>query len=92
VDYDNNLTGALFRNDKGDNDRRPDYKGFCEINGQQYWISSWIRDKKDGSGKFMSLRFEAKEQQPAPAPKPPAKKAAAKPVAGDAFADEEIPF
>jgi hypothetical protein len=27
ADYDNRLSGALFKNDKGDNPKRPDYKG-----------------------------------------------------------------
>lgn len=73
--YDNNLTGSLFKNDKGDNEKRPDYKGQCEIDGVQYWISSWILEagpntKRPGE-RFMSLKFEAKEgQAPKPAPAP----------------------
>jgi len=26
-EYDNNNRGVLFKNDKGDNDKRPDYRG-----------------------------------------------------------------
>jgi uncharacterized protein (DUF736 family) len=85
MQYDNNMSGALFKNDKGDNDKRPDYKGTCEINGVEYRISAWLRTKKDGSGKFMSLKFEAKDQEAA--------KPAAKPVAAG-FDDgaDDIPF
>lgn len=61
AEYDNNMTGVLFKHDKGGNEKRPDYKGSCEINGTPMWISAWIRDKKDGSGKFMSLKFEPKD-------------------------------
>ena len=68
--YDNTNSGALFRNDKAGNDKRPDYKGSIDCEGRSYWISAWIRDKKDGSGKFMSLKLEPKEQPPAPAPRP----------------------
>lgn len=73
--YDNNLSGALFKNDKeGGNPNWPDYKGQCEIHGQQFWISAWIKPKKDGSGKFMSLSFKAKDEKPkaehAPAEQP----------------------
>lgn len=60
--YDNNLTGVLFKNDKGDNEKRPDYKGSAEIEGVHYWVSSWIRD--GAKGKFMSMKYEKKEQQP----------------------------
>lgn len=64
--YDSNLTGVLFKNDKGDNEKRPDYKGSAEIEGVQYWVSAWIRD--GAKGKFMSMKYERKEQQSAPKP------------------------
>ena len=78
--YDNNLSGVLFRNDKEGNDKRPDYKGSAEIEGVQYWVSAWIRD--GAKGKFMSMKYERKEQQAAPQPAPA-------PV--DSF-DDDIPF
>ena len=65
--YDNNLTGIIGKNDRKEKDSHPDIKGNCEINGVQYWISGWKKDRKDGTGSFYSLRFEAKEQaKPAP--------------------------
>jgi hypothetical protein len=85
AEYDNNLSGVLFKNVKGDNEKRPDYKGSAEIEGVQYWVSAWIRD--GAKGKFMSMKYEAKEVQAAkPAPKP----AAASAGYGDI--DSEIPF
>lgn len=65
--YDNNLRGIISVNDRKEKDTHPDYKGTCEINKQEYWISGWIKERKDGSGKFLSLSFEAKDQQSAPA-------------------------
>lgn len=79
-DYDNNNTGALFKNDKDGNEKRPDYRGSAEVNGVQYWVSAWIRDKKDGSGKFMSLAFEAKD------------KPASRPAPSTEIDDDSIPF
>lgn len=64
--YDKNLTGVLFKNDKDGNEKRPDYKGSAEIEGVQYWVSAWIRE--GAKGKFMSMKYERKEQQPAPKP------------------------
>ena len=61
------LTGTLFRNDKGDNPKRPDYRGDCKIGGRVLKISAWIKDKADG-GKFMSLAFEDKAVVPAVPP------------------------
>jgi len=49
-------SGALFRNDKGDNQRRPDYRGDCKIDGKTWRISAWMKDGK--KGRFMSLSFE----------------------------------
>jgi hypothetical protein len=70
-EYDNNLTGIIGKNDRKEKDSQPDIKGNCEINGVQYWISGWKKDRKDGTGSFYSLRFEAKEQaKPAPKPAP----------------------
>lgn len=63
--YDNNLTGVLFKNDKDGNEKRPDYKGSAEIEGVQYWVSAWIRDT--AKGKCLSMKYERKEQQPQPA-------------------------
>lgn len=69
------LTGALFKNDKGDNDKRPDYRGDCLIDGVTYKIAAWLKD--GNKGKFMSLRFEVKDDggqyapEPTKEPKPP---------------------
>lgn len=60
--------GALFRNDKGDNPNRPDYKGEILIDGTLYEIAGWLKD--GAKGKFLSLSAKPKEQQRKPAPKP----------------------
>lgn len=60
--YDNNLTGVLFRNDRKESDKHPQYKGSCEIDGVQYWISSWMNESSKGV-KYMSLKFSRKEEQ-----------------------------
>ena len=62
--YDNKNTGVMFVNDKGDNPKRPDRKGSLNVDGVDYWISGWVREK-DGKP-YMSLKVERKEQQSAP--------------------------
>lgn len=76
------LSGALFRNDKGDNPKRPDYKGSATIDGVCYWMDAWV---KDGSnGKFLSVAFKVKESKPESAPETNETNAADK--------DDDLPF
>lgn len=59
-----------FQGEKGDNEKRPDYRGSVNVDGVEYWLSAWIRtagdNRKRAGEKFMSLKLEAKEQQSAP--------------------------
>lgn len=60
--------GSLFKNDKGDNAKRPDYRGSIKIGGVEYELAAWI--KEGNKGKFMSLNAKPKgeRQERAPAP------------------------
>ena len=61
-------SGVLFKNDKVDNERSPQYKGNITVEGKDYWISAWVKEGK--SGKFMGLAVSPKEDyQPKQAPK-----------------------
>ena len=66
MSYDNNLSGALFKNQKKETDKHPDYKGQAEIEGTEYWVSAWLNESSKGM-KYLSLKFSAKDgQKPAP--------------------------
>ena len=55
-------SGALFKNDKGDNASRPDYTGNGMVNGSPVRIAAWIKEGQ--RGKFLSMKFdEPREQQ-----------------------------
>lgn len=56
-----NDTGGLFKNDKKETDKHPDYRGSCFVGGVEYWISSWINKDKNGN-KYMSLKFNQKDE------------------------------
>lgn len=54
-------SGALFRNDKGDNPARPDYRGDLMVGGVLYEVSGWIKPLPSNPEKrFMSLAAKPK--------------------------------
>ena len=61
-------SGVLFKNDKKDTEKHPDYKGNIMVDGQEYWLSAWIKEGK--TGKFMGLAVSPRDAQP-PAGKVP---------------------
>ena len=60
TEYDNTDRGVLFKNDRKEDDRHPDYRGSINVGGTEYWLSAWI--KKGKKGKFMSLSVKPKEE------------------------------
>jgi hypothetical protein len=59
--YDNTNKGVLFKNDRKDSDRHPDYTGNINVDGVEFWLSAWIKEGQ--RGKFMSLSIKPKEEQ-----------------------------
>ncbi len=83
--YDNNMRGIISKNERKTTDKHPDIKGQCEINGVQYWVDGWAKNRNDG-GKFYSLSFKAKEAAKAPT------QASAPARGGFDDMDDDIPF
>ncbi len=50
---------VLFKNDRKETEKHPDYKGWGQVNGTPVWISAWIKSGK--KGKFMSLSIKPKD-------------------------------
>lgn len=95
--YDNNLRGALFKNDQKEADTHADYNGSCEIDGQKYWISAWIDVIKNGEQKgkkYMSLKFAPKTDHESKGPASASQRAPTPPPAPPAHPgfDDDIPF
>ena len=61
---ENDNSGALFKNDRKEQEKQPDYKGSLTVNGSEYWISAWLNESKSGQ-KYMGLKVNLKEQQQA---------------------------
>lgn len=80
--YDNTNTFTLNKNDKGDNPRRPDYRGKLNVDGIEFTLSGWVREGVNGkfisgSVSIVEAKQEAKIEERKPA------------VEG---ADEDVPF
>lgn len=98
--YDNTNKGILSKNDRKEKDSHPDHKGQLNVNGVEYWVSAWIKERNDGSGKFFSLAVTPKEQnqeqrppaRQAPPPTRQAQRPAQRPASGFDDMDDDIPF
>ena len=63
-------SGAFFKNDKGDNPNRPDYRGtYTDANGVDYWASAWVKKDKNGNS-YLSFTTQVKEANPEPKEEP----------------------
>jgi hypothetical protein len=80
--YDNTNKGIFGRNDRKTQDTHPDFSGSINIEGREFWLSGWIKERKDGSGRFFSLSVKPKDGASASATSRPA----------PADLDDEIPF
>ena len=87
---DNDL--VLFKNDKKETDKHPDYKGSGMVNGVEVWLSAWINKSKDGKV-YMSLKTQNKQEVQSQG-MAQARQAMDKPKAPpqDDFGDLDIPF
>lgn len=57
-EFDNNMSGVLFVNNyKTPNDNKPDMRGTCTINGQEFQVAAWRKTAKNGNP-FLSLNFQ----------------------------------
>ncbi len=87
--YDKTNTFTLGKGDKGkpenegkDQSKWPDYKGVLNVNGEEFYLSAWIKENGTTGEKFFSGAIKAKVAQESPVPKP----------AGDDFVDSDLPF
>ena len=77
-------SGILSRNARKEKPNHPDHTGTAEIDGNQYWVSAWVKEGKDG--KFFSLSFKPKESQSKAAERAPTKDVE------EFIDDSDIPF
>ena len=62
--YDNTNRGALFRNNRKEQDSHPDHTGSINIDGKEYYLNAWIKTSQNGN-KFFSLSVKPKDENQA---------------------------
>lgn len=82
-DYDDTNRGALFKNERKEQETHADYNGTINVGGQEFWLNAWLKESKSGK-KFFSLSVKAKEGGSTRAP---AQQAQAAPISL-----EDVPF
>lgn len=87
--YDRTNTGIVSKNTKKEKDTHPDITGSINVEGKEFWLNGWKKDRNDGTGSFYSLSVKPKDQQQAPAQQH--RPAQQQPPAQDNF-DDDIPF
>jgi hypothetical protein len=89
-----NMSGSLFTNDKGGNDKRPDYTGTAKIFNVAFRLSAWINQPtQPGKKKWLKILFEGPQDMkffPKEEPKTPPTPVSA--VISDSDFDDDIPF
>lgn len=85
MSYDKTNSGTLGRNkdknpDDPEQEKWPDHKGMINVDGNDYYLSAWVKTNSNTGEKFFSLKVKRKESDAKPEPKP------------QADFDDDIPF
>lgn len=58
--YDNTNRGVMFRNDRKTKPNQPSHTGSINIEGEEYWLSAWVKEGQ--KGKFFSMSVTSKDE------------------------------
>ena len=56
---ENKNSGALFRNDKRETEKHPEYTGKITIEGKDYYLSAWVNEMQNGQ-KYFAIKATPK--------------------------------
>ena len=91
--YDNTNKGIISKNTRKELDTHPDIKGTINVDGVEYWLDGWLKQRTDGSGSFYSLSVKPKNAPATAAAKPAPQRPKPAPASGGFDdMDDSIPF
>ena len=61
MSYDKTNRGTLGKNKNRKTDKHPEYSGQLDVEGDQYWLSAWIKTNKTTGEKFYALEVKRKQ-------------------------------
>jgi hypothetical protein len=61
--YDNTNTGILFRNDRRENEKQPEFTGTINVDGVEFWLSAWVKTSKEGRPQVFQFGREAEGRE-----------------------------
>jgi hypothetical protein len=88
ADYDNTNRGSVWKNEKKETEKHPDFTGSVNVEGKEYWVSGWKR-RPDQSDKAPALSFSLRAKDES-APTKQAETSGG--GANNADFDDDIPF
>lgn len=88
--HDNTNRGAIWKNERKEQETHPDFTGSLNVEGIDYFFDAWKR-KPDASEKAPALSFRVKRKDKQNA-SPQAAQRTAQDASGGADFDDEIPF
>lgn len=86
--HDNTNRGAIWKNERKEQDTHPDFTGSLNVDGVEYWVSAWRR-KDDAAAKAPALSFSIKLKEAKAKPQREQPRTARR---SSAKMDDEIPF
>jgi len=67
--FDNTNRGSIWKNEKKETEKHPDFTGTANLDGVEVWVSAWKR-KPGASEKAPALSFAFTRKDSAPVQKP----------------------
>jgi len=62
MEYDNTNRGSVWKNDKKETEKHPDFTGTMNVEGVEFYVSAWKR-KEGANPKAPALSFSIKPKQ-----------------------------